>query len=406
MLADQFYPTGGGAEQQALRLSLKLVDKGHEVTVLTRKSKSGLLEDEDLEGVHIHRLPVPGFSGSSKLKSTLPATKWLIQNRNDYDIVHCHGVNPLEWSALIAGFITKKPFVVKIALSNFLNYAGAKDGFKMKPKNKVGISSSIIRPLFHPALKFIRKRLIQKAHSVFSISPEISSNLNAVGHHNIVNIPNGIDIDEFSPVSIEGKNALRRKLNLPDDGILFIYSGRLTIEKNIKTLLLAWEMSANVADLPKIQLIILGDGRAQVYSTEEELTSHAIKRRLKTVFFKGTVQNVKEYLQAGDVFVLPSLWEGMSNSLLEAMACGLPAIASDVPGNQALIDKDASGLLFDTNSPQELASCIQRLAQNTNTRLAMGRQAREIAQNRFSLSRITENIICEYQNILAEDAKA
>ena len=77
MLIDQFYPVIGGAEQQALRISLKLIAKGHKVLVLTRKSDKDLSDFEEYRGIEIFRLPIIGVSGKQKLKSTYPALKWL-----------------------------------------------------------------------------------------------------------------------------------------------------------------------------------------------------------------------------------------------------------------------------------------------------------------------------------------
>lgn len=402
MLIDQFYPVLGGAEQQAFRISLKLVQRGYSVTVLTRSTRKGMPTVQESGKIDIWRLPIAGYSGSSKLKSTIPAVKWLIENKDRYDIIHCHGINPLEWSALLAGYVTRKPYVVKIPLSNFLNYAGAKTGFAMKMKDG-GRLSKVIRPLFHPALKFVRTKLIKKASRVIAISPEINATLNGRGFNHVLYIPNGIDIDEFRPVTEAEKLKVRGKLRLPVGTVLCVYSGRLAVEKNINSLLFAWEDYSRRPDAPPSRLIILGDGRGQTYSVEEESKKLVHDRNMKNVFFLGSVRNVKEYLQAGDVFVLPSLWEGMSNSLLEAMACAIPAIASDIPGNQALIEDDISGLLFDPINRNQLTDCLLNLAKDGRKRVAMGQKARERAVNHFSLDGVTEAVVREYENILADN---
>jgi len=405
MMIDQFYPVVGGAEQQALRISMKLTRKGHKVTVLTRQGKDGLAGSEEYRGITIHRLPVTGVSGTSKLKSTLPATRWLIKNRDNYDIVHCHGVNPLEWSAMLAGMVTGKPYVVKIPLSNFMNYAGAKDGFKMQAEKDSFFSARILRPLFLPVLKFVRKRLIRKARRIFAISPEISATLNKSGFKNIASIPNGIDTDEFTPAAPEQKTSLRQSLNLPEKSVIFVYAGRLAVEKNLKTLLLAWMNLSQDTGLPKSELLILGSGTGQYYSTEQELRQFTAENNLNNVTFTGSVPNVSDYLRAADAFILPSYWEGMSNSILEAMACGIPTIASDIAGNRALIENEKSGLLFDPYSPHQLTECIRLLAKNPEIRDKLGSSARQIAEQKYSLQKITADIDREYQNILAPTHK-
>jgi glycosyltransferase involved in cell wall biosynthesis len=404
MLIDQFYPVLGGAEQQALRISIRLIEKGHRVAVLTRKSREGLADDEILKGIRIHRLPIGGVSGIDKLKSIIPAVRWLIKNSDQYDIIHCHGVNPVEWSAMLAGLKTKKSYLVKIPLSNFLNYAGAKDGFRMDSARR-GLVPRVIRRFSLPALQFMRRRMIRNARRVLAISPEICTALEAGGYGNVVNIPNGIDTEEFRPVSAHEKKSLRQKLNLPQDTVLFIYSGRLAIEKNVQTLLYGWKSFLLMPDVPPSHLLILGDGKGQNYSTEEYLRKSAADEELTSIDFKGTVSNVREYLQAADVFILTSFWEGLSNSLLEAMACALPSIVSDIPGNQSLITNDVSGLLFNPHDHEALADRLRRLVFSREKRESMGHRAREIVKSRYSLADITEDIIREYQNILADNIK-
>jgi len=290
--------------------------------------------------------------------------------------------------------------VIKIPLSNYLNYAGAKDGFKMNTHKKKGVSGRVIRPLLLPALKMVRRKMIKKAGKVFAISPEIHDSLTSDGVNNIADIPNGIDTDFFKPASDKEKRTLRIKLNLPEDHVIFLYSGRLAIEKNVETLITAWENFTLNYLFPKARLLILGGGKGQTYSVENKLKETVISRDIKNVIFMGTVDNVMEYLKASDCFILPSFWEGMSNALLEAMACGLPSIASDIAGNRALINRDKSGLLFDPEDYHKLSEYIYSIANDHMLRQIMGRQARQIALDKYSLTRITNDILTEYHNIL------
>lgn len=400
MMIDQFYPVVGGAESQALRISMKLNEKGHKVIVLTRKGKEEFSDNENHNGIDINRLPILGVNGKSKLRSIIPASRWLIQNKDKYDIIHCHGVNPLEWAAYIASIFTKKPYVVKIPLSNFLNYAGAKKGVKMNSVENGQIVSKIVRPLMLPALKFIRKRLIGKADRVFAISPEIQKTLKNNGFKNVSDIPNGIDADKFYPVNDSEKKALRDKLNFNEEELLFMYSGRLSQEKNLMTLLDAWNKYKNMSTSKFSKLILLGGGNHQSYTCEPELRNYTKEKNLTSVIFQGAVSNVVEFLQAGDAFILPSLWEGMSNSLLESMACGLPSIVSDIPGNRTLIEKNKSGLLFETLSADKLCECLIQITDNDKLRKTMGLEARKIVLKQYSIKIVTKNIINEYNKIL------
>jgi glycosyltransferase involved in cell wall biosynthesis len=406
MLIDQFYPVMGGAEQQALRISLELIKLGHEVSVLTRRSRKKLAEEEIYRGIQIHRLPYGGVTGGSKLKSTLPAARWLIRHQDQYDIIHCHGNNPLEWAAMLAGQIIRKPYLIKLTNPNFYNYAGANRGFRMDSQNGNFITNRLIRPAMLPALRFVRRRMIRRADRVLAISPQIKASLNEQGYDNISGIPNGIDSEEFAPVAKDEKMRLREKLKLAEDSVVFIFAGRFAVEKNLMTLVRAWNDLIQTCDRKKYELLLLGDSNGQNYSSERELRRFAKEKNMLTLSFRGSVPNVKDYLHAADVFVLPSIWEGMSNALLEAMACGLPSVVSDIPANRNLVEDKSSGLLFPVKDSCELTKCMLYMIENENDRHKMGLKAREIIEERFSISAVVCRIMSEYKNVLNHTEKA
>ena len=96
-----------------------------------------------------------------------------------------------------------------------------------------------------------------------------------------------------------------------------------------------------------------------------------------------------------DMFVLPSLGEGIANTILEAMACGLAVVATDVGGNPELVQHGFNGLLVPAADPQALADAIVKLADDADLRLAMGKAGRQMAEQRFSL----ETMVARYQRL-------
>ena len=401
MMIDQFHPIVGGAEQQALRLCRRLIAHGYEVSVLTRQVREELAPEENFEGIRIYRLAVQGVSGLAKIRSSIPATRWLIQNRDRYDLIHCHGVNPLEWSALFASLVTRRPYLVKIPLSNFLNFAGEKKGFNIQSASKSSLVKRLLKPLALPVLRFFRVSMLRRASRAVAISPEIRANLEAHRFANIANIPNGIDTNAFQPVSAAERTDLRKHLSLPQDSTVFVFTGRLAVEKNVRTLLQAWDLFTQQPDFAGESLILLGSGHGQNYSNEAELREFAAQRGLATVEFRGSVSNVRDYLMAADAFILPSLWEGMSNSLLEAMASGLAIIASDIDGNRNLVSHGESALLFPPTDAEALQECLKSIASNGTLRVQLGQTARQRAVEHFSLDHVCKRYMDEYSSILA-----
>lgn len=396
MVIELFYPIVGGAETQALLLSQKLVKTGNRVTVLTRKGRKELSADEVIDGINIHRLPVNGSSGFHKLYSIFLATIWLIKNRSSFDIIHCHGCNPLAWSILFTRPIIKKPYLVKLTRTAFLKYVIPASISKNNSKTNSGIITNTAKYLFYPVVKYFRTKLLKKANSVIAINMEIEKSLKESGFSNVVNIPNGVDVEKYSPVTSENKNNIRKRLNLATHKIIIIFSGRFTKDKNLYRLLSAWNKFIKEHPKCEAELILLGDAEIGNNTLGNELKDFVKQQNLTSVFFKGYVANVIDYLRAADIFVLPSLSEGLSNALLEAMACGLPAIASNIPGNRVLLDNKKNGLMFNPESIEELSACFASLVKDDNAIKTMGQKARKTIVDCFSSSIVIERIVNEY----------
>jgi glycosyltransferase involved in cell wall biosynthesis len=400
MLIDQFYPVLGGAEKQALRLSKELIKRGYNISVLTRQSDKSYPPEEIHEGVKITRLPYSGTTGEDKLKSTIPAFRWLIKNKDCYDLVHCHGNNPLEWAAIAAKKFTGRPYIVKPPNPNFLNYSGAGNGYNLVNKNGSWLTRNIIRPVCLPALRIVRRQMLKNASHVLAISPEIQRRVRDVGVEHVSDVSNGINTDRFHQASPDEKLALRAKLGLPKDKVIFVYAGRFAIEKNLITLLKGWHKVHDKYDHSKMELILLGDSNGQVYTSEEEIRAYHRENNLTTAKFLGKKPNVVDYLRASDVLVMSSLWEGLSNSILEGMACGIPAVASDISASQALVEPDKSGLLYKPQDCDGLADYLGVMIDDKQKRMEMGKRARQIAVEKFSFPAIIDKITKIYSDIL------
>jgi glycosyltransferase involved in cell wall biosynthesis len=156
-------------------------------------------------------------------------------------------------------------------------------------------------------------------------------------------IPNGLPTHEPATAT-----------DIPHAGFLVGSVGRLTAQKDYPTLLRA------IARLPEVSLCLVGDGEQRL-----ELESLAIASGIADrVHFIGAVDNPAGYLAQFDLFVLPSLWEGLPTVLLEAMAAGIPVAASAIPGNTDLIRPGVSGWLFPPGNPPALAQVIQEVRNN------------------------------------------
>ena len=142
--------------------------------------------------------------------------------------------------------------------------------------------------------------------------------------------------------------------------------------------------------------MIVGDGPLRV-TLEREITIAGLH---EMVWLAGARDDVPALMQAMDCFVLPSRAEGISNTLLEAMACGLPTIATDVGGNGELITEGETGWLVPPENPHAMAAAMERISNDSSLRQAMSAAARKRVETNFSLDVMVRNYLQVYDSAL------
>jgi len=200
-------------------------------------------------------------------------------------------------------------------------------------------------------------------------------------------IYNGIDFKKFP---IKNKKDLRKELNLSENKKIFISVGSLTKQKGYGYLLdPVKKINSNTI------FFILGEGSERSFLEEKIAKNNLINR----VILTGNVSNVNDYLQAADAFIMPSLWEGFSIALLEAVATGKVIIATKVGGNSEIIEDGVSGFLVESANAEALAEKIKYVLSLTeDERKRIGENARKTVEEKFSL----EKIISKYENLYNE----
>ena len=184
-------------------------------------------------------------------------------------------------------------------------------------------------------------------------------------------VPNGIRLSLFSPHTTGAHSLLAARLNLRPNALCIVNVGRLNPVKDQATLLHAMvHVREAVGDAA---LVIIGGGQLQ-----NELPILAKKLALEnTVHFFGDRDDVKTLLPGFDIFVLPSLTEGYSISLLEACASALPIVATDVGGNAEIVKPGINGTLVEPRKAEALANAIIELARDSKLRQEMGKRGRD-----------------------------
>ena len=375
MLIQKYYPHVGGAERQIQRLVPRLQTRGFEVCIITRH-EPGLSRFEMVDGVPVYRLMCPGPKAIAALFYIAGAFALLSRLRPD--LIHAHEILSPASAALLAKRFFGWPVVVKVLRGGMRG-----DVYKLK----------------HRA--FWKQRfqaLCRGVDSFIVISHEIDQELAALGVPTTKRafIPNGVDTETFAPPGDSQKEQLRARLLLPAEGPLVVYLGRLTFEKRVDHLIRIWPTIRDA--FPLAQLLIIGTG-----PQEENL--RALGSSVSGVKFTGQVNDALSYLQAADLFVLPSATEGLSNSLLEAMSIGLPVLATSVGGTPDVVTHGQNGYLIPPDDLPALTTGLLALLSDPALCAHLGAQGRSRIEENFSLDSIAARLSSLYQSLLAVDKR-
>lgn len=207
---------------------------------------------------------------------------------------------------------------------------------------------------------------------------------------------NGVDTNRFAP-NLQSRTRVRKELRIAETACVIGSVGRLVPIKDYGTLLRAANQLISRGD--DLVVVLVGSGPDLDTLRQQANASERLRTR---VHFLGACDQVPDTLNAMDVFVLPSLGEGMSNTLLEGMAAALPVVATNVGGNPEVVVDRHSGYLFKPGDTAGLSQALDSLSKNSELRLKLGSAARERAVTMFSLKSMME----QYQDLYLSAARA
>jgi sugar transferase (PEP-CTERM/EpsH1 system associated) len=247
--------------------------------------------------------------------------------------------------------------------------------------------------------RWVRRLYQPLVHRYVPLSQELSNYLRkqvGVAESKLRLICNGVDVERFRPGGRERREAVLPQGFADQDSLLIGSVGRLEAVKDQLTLVRAFkELCLRRPDNNRLRLVLIGDGSLRG-KVEDLVAQEGIQDR---VWLAGSREDVPQLLAALDVFVLPSLAEGISNTILEAMACGLPVVATRVGGNEELLLEDETGFLVPRADPQAMAAALLNYVDHAALRVAHGAAARARVEGAFSISRMVSRYLEVYDEL-------
>lgn len=380
ILIDSYVPIVGGAQQVVHQVASRLVRRGFAITVLTRRVTPDLPAEETRDGVRVLRLGEHPKRVVSKLRCMTGAVRWLRRHR---EVAAVLAVPTALVTDLLPAYLacraTGTPYAVRATALNMFDgmltwrspTAGRTLGKLLTPP-----------PLWRAALR--------NAHAIVAQSQPVYDRIRSYGLDNATLCVGGADPARFRPASPDERAALRDRLGLPRDRVVFITTGRYVPEKNHLAFLQALGQLHREADPPPTGIVLGGTEKGRSDETERQLKRYAAEHGLADAArFHENVRNVEDYLRAADVFVQPTHFdEGLSNALLEAMMCGLPLVASDIPQTAAALPSRESAILVPPRDADALTAGMRRMMKDAALRSRSGEALGAHAERAYSLERV------------------
>ena len=382
LVTRRYPPLIGGAERVLSYLAEALAEEGADVTVLTSQAAGteGLPRQEVV--------PIETAQGRGRLTVHRLATSplrfvgtWLyMRNLGQWLATHpvdLAYVSMLKHDAYVAvGAGQRKGFPVVLRPEG----AGATGDLAWQRWGRFGRSIG---------------RRCRQADGFVAISREISRELEAAGYDpaRIHSLPNGVPVPE-SPWQ-------RRPSWRSAPRAIFV--GRLAPEKGLRTLVASWPLVRET--YPLARLILIGEGPERPALEQQARSIGLTVGPGGAVELPGSVADVNRELRSADLFVLPSTEEGMSIALLEAMALGMPLVASSIPGNRRLVSDFKHGRLAPAEDHQALARVINEQWADFDRAFHMSRAARSRVRQEFSITAVARKHLALFEEILKRRRK-
>jgi glycosyltransferase involved in cell wall biosynthesis len=381
LVAGAYYPEISAAGLQCQAVAAALHGRAR-MSVLVTAVDPKLPASEDVGGVAVTRLRVDVRRAASKTGASIRLVARLARLLPFVDVIHMHGFSQKNVPVALMAQIFRKPVVLTL-------HTSGQD-----------------EPQVADARGTLESWAFRSARMILPVSPNLVRRCQEAGllPEKIRLTPNGVDTQRFRPTASTERTALRRGFGWPDDIPVVMFVGFFSRDKRPDVLFRAWR--ALVEQGRRIRLVYIGATASPYFEVDRALAREiqdgaaAIGRADDVVFVDSTHQ-MERYYRAADAFVLSSVREAHPVALLEAMACGLPCVASRIEGATDLVISDGvNGRLVERDDVAELAGAVGDILANRETAARLGREARQTIADRYDIQQTAERWLDVYRSVL------
>jgi len=369
-----------GGERVLLQLAAALMRSGHCVHGLS-PSPGPLDEELTALGASVYHLPM-------RRTFDVPVARRMADliERRAIHLVHTHGMLVNVLGRMACRFAGGVPCVSTVHLTRDLGGPPRVGGWLAGLKNRW-----YYRPLDNWTARWNAR--------VIAVSEAVRDDLIRQGYaaETIEVIPNGVNPAPFDAVTDEQRVRARREAGAGDGDVLLGVVARLSPQKDVATFVEAFALLEHTVERPSIRAFVAGTGPLEA-DLRRLVADRDLESRLR---FLGHRNDIPALLRASDVFVLPSRWEGLPLTVLEAMACRCPVVATAVDGTREAVVDGETGILVPPGDRQALAATLGDIVADPDRRTAMGAAGRARLDRHFHVDRVVEHHLQLYERVLA-----
>ncbi len=380
MLGSSFLPRRGGMEYVIHHLSNALVDEGHEVTVVAERTAwSGIGVEHKYELVRygvptrgLRRLPLAGVEAMWVL--------WRHHVSRHFDILHCHGVSYAGTRAVRAKRIMNIPIIMTPHGEDIQRVPEINYGLRLQPEWNRRIENNL-----------------SQADAVTAISLSVQNELGCVNPEKVVRIPNGVHISRYGKSS---SRFLGDRFGLDDSTTIILSVGRNHVKKGYDFGIEAVSELLKSHPGLSVHYVIVGKETAGHQALVDRLGLNENVSLVEEL----SPDEVAECYHSADIFFSPSIIEGLSLVSVEALACGLPLVVTDVPGNEDVVRDTGAGIIVSSRQPASMAEGLFKLINDASLRQEYARIAL-LKSEAFDWANIARQYAALYADVLKGDLR-